>query len=144
MDGNPVTDDQPSITLEEQLDKLCEYYMSIGVPYDVFWYGDYCSFKYFEKVYLQKRKLHNEEMWMMGMYVHHGVQIAIGNAFRGKGQQVQNYLDQPIKFFKPTPEEEKAEAEAIRKRVIENLSALKAAWDKKNVRENSGTGDTDS
>lgn len=111
--------------------------MSIGVPYDVFWYGDYCALKYYEKVYLAQRKLHNEEMWMMGMYAYQGVQIAINNSFRGKGQQAQNYPDKPFKFFKPTPEEEKAEAEETRKRIIENLSAIKADFDKRNVREDS-------
>ena len=54
--------------MEEQLDQLCIYYMSLGVPYDEFWYGDYCALKYYEEAYLKKRKIHNEEFWMQGMY----------------------------------------------------------------------------
>lgn len=118
-------------TLEEQLDKLCIYYMAIGVSYDDFWYGDYCALKYYEDVYLQKRKVHNEEMWMQGAYVHHSLGVSLHNAFRKTGQQPEEYMKKPIEFFPKTKEEEEAEAEAIRQRVIDNLNALKRAWDAK-------------
>ena len=83
-------------TLEEQLDELCLYYMSIGVPYDEFWYGDYCSLKYYEANYLRQRKIHNEEFWMQGMYNYHGVAISLANAFRGKGQKAHEYPKEPF------------------------------------------------
>lgn len=118
-----------STTLEEQLDELCLYYMSIGVPYDEFWYGDYCSLKYYEETYLRQRKIRNEEMWMNGMYSYHGVAISLANAFRGKGQKAEEYMKEPIQFFPKSEKEKKAEEERIRQRVIDNLNALKEAWD---------------
>lgn len=118
----------------EQLDKLCVYYMAIGVPYDVFWYGDYCSLKYYERVYLQKRKVANEEMWMQGMYDFIAHQTTLGNAFRGKGQSAQKYLEKPLEFFGKTEEEQKAEEERLKQRIIDNLNAFKKAWDLKNGR----------
>lgn len=108
---------------------MCLYYMSIGVPYDEFWYGDYCSLKYYEETYLRQRKIRNEEMWMNGMYNYHGVAISLANAFRGKGQKAEEYMKEPIAFFPKSDKEKKLEEEKIRQRVIDNLNALKEAWD---------------
>lgn len=118
----------------EQLDRLCVYYMAIGVPYEEFWYGNYCSLKYYEEVYLQKRKVANEEMWMQGMYFYHAIATALSNAFRGKGQSPQKYVEKPFEFFGKTEDEQKAEEERIRQHVIDNLNAFKKAWDDKNGR----------
>ena len=126
--NEPRSDDPPP-TMEEQLDELCLYYMSMGVPYDEFWYGDYCSLKYYEANYLRQRKIHNEEFWMQGMYNYHGVAISLSNAFRGKGQKAEEYMKEPIPFFPKTDKEKKIEEEKIRQRVIDNLNALKEAWD---------------
>lgn len=132
MERSEVEDapDKP-VTLEEQLDRLCEYYMSIGVPYDVFWHGDYCCLKYYEAVYMKKRKIHNEEMWMMGMYNYVAHATTLSNAFKSKGQNPSEYLKQPMDFFPKTEEEEKEEAERMKQQIISNLNRIKAQWDKK-------------
>lgn len=128
-------------TLEEQLDQLAEYYISLGVPYEVFWYDDYCKLKYYEAAYRNKRKMENENMWLQGMYFYQAIAIALSNAFRGKGKQPQNYPDKPMDIFPKTEAEQKAENERIKQRIINNLNALKRAWDNKNVSRNSETRD---
>lgn len=133
--GASVEDDSSAPTetrtLEEQLDELCFYYMSIGVPYEEFWYGDYCKLKYYEEVYMRQRKIRNEEMWMMGVYNFAAHQTVIGNAFRGKGHKAQEYMTKPISFFPKTEAELKAEAEEQKRKTIEYLNAFAKAFAKK-------------
>lgn len=113
--------------------------MSIGVPYDVFWYGDYCCLKYYEEAYLQKRKIENEKMWMMGAYAYSAHGTVLANAFRSKGRKAEDYLKKPIQFFPKTEEEEKAEAAEMKQHLIDNLNRFKEMWDKENVGKDSGT-----
>lgn len=118
-------------TLEERLDDLCVYYMSIGVPYDEFWYGDPCALKYYEEVYLRKRKIRNEEMWMQGVYNYSAHATSLSNAFRGKGHAPHDYLKEPIAFFPKTEQELQAEERKRRQQAVDYLNAFKKAWDSK-------------
>lgn len=134
MDSEQVTESvDKEISMEDHLDSLCEFYMTMGVPYEVFWHGDYCQLKYYERVYLRKRKIQNENMWMMGMYNYNAHSTTLANAFKDKGKPTSNYLEKPIEFFPKTEEEEKAEAEKIKAKIIANLNALKDEWEKRNV-----------
>ena len=121
-------------SLEEQLDELCIYYMSMGVPYEVFWYGDPCCLKYYEEVYLRKRKIHNEEMWMQGVYNFVAHQTTLGNAFRAKGHSPHEYLKEPIAFFPKTEQELRAEERKKKAQIVQYLNAFKDAWDRKHGR----------
>ena len=132
MECSSVEEDTQYVSFEERLDELALYYMSLGVPYDVFWHGDYCCLKYYEEAYLQRRKIDNEEAWMNGVYTFTAVQTALANAFRGKGQTAHQYLDKPIQFFPPTEQERIAEERKRRQQAIEYLNAFKEAWDRKN------------
>ena len=132
MERSEVEDAPTITTMEERLDDLCIYYMSLGVPYDVFWHGDYCQLKYYEEVYLQKRKILNEEAWMDGVYAYTAVKTALDNVFRGKGHPPRNYIDKPIRFFPPTEAELIAEERQKKQQAIEYLNAFKEAWDRKN------------
>lgn len=126
---------EPS-SLEEQLDELCIYYMSIGVPYDIYWYGNVCALKYYEEVYLRQRKIRNEEMWMMGAYNFASFSTSIGNAFRGRGQQAHDYLKEPIGFFPETEMEKKVREKVERQKLINFLNGLEKSW-RKNVSKDS-------
>lgn len=133
MDGSEEL--EPS-SLEEQLDELCIYYMSIGVPYDTYWYGNVCALKYYEEVYLRQRKIHNEEMWMMGAYNFASFSTSIGNAFRGRGQQAHDYMKEPIQFFPETEMEKKVREKVERQKLINFLNGLEKSF---NVSKNSGS-----
>lgn len=140
VDRSTTDEKEKDYSLEEQLDKLCVYYMSLGVPYDVFWYGDYCQLKYYEETYWQQRKIENERMWMMGAYNYTAHAVVLSNAFRSKGHKAEEYLKKPIDFFPKSEEEEKQEAEKIKQRVIDNLNRFQEMWELEHVNENSGTG----
>ncbi len=132
--GDTGQQDQVDIaSLEEKLDELCVYYMSMGVPYEVFWYGDPSCLKYYEEAYLKQRKIHNEEAWMQGFYNFVGVQTALGNAFRGRGHSPTQYLKEPVAFFPKTEQELVIEDRKRREQAVAYLNAFKEAWDKKNV-----------
>lgn len=131
MDGSELESSTKPKSLEEQLDALCEYYMSIGVPYDEFWYGDYCKLKYYEAQYLAQRKIRNEEMWMQGAYIYNAVSVAVGNAFRSKGVTPAKYLEKPIEFFPKTELEQQSEDERLKKKIIRNLNKIASDWKNK-------------
>lgn len=103
MEDSQVAPSSEQPTLAEWLDAQCEYYMSMGVPYDEFWFGDYCKLKYYEKRYFNRQRQKNYEMWQMGMYVLKAFETVIAGCF-GSNSKVQ-YPSLP--FGEETPEEEK-------------------------------------
>lgn len=111
----------------DMLDKLCAYYMAIGVPCDEFWNGDYTRLKYYEETHRIKTELRNQELWLQGFYFYEAVSIAIGNAFRKKGQPASEYPKEPHRIT-PLSEDEK---EAEKKKIVENFRAQLNAMDKK-------------
>lgn len=131
----PSDTDREVMTLGEWLDKLCVYYMTMGVTYEEFWYGDYTKFKYVARQYDAQRKLQNEDAWLQGAYVYDAVATALSNAFRKKGAKAQNYLERPLQVYPKTEEEERYEAEMERRKIIKRLNAWKAAWDAKERKE---------
>lgn len=143
MEGSEVTEQLPSdsdravLTLGEWLDRLCVYYMTMGVTYEEFWYGDYTKFKYVARQYEAQRKLQNEDAWLQGAYVYDAVATALSNAFRKKGAKAQNYLERPLQVYPKTEEEKQYEAEMERRKIIERLNKWKAAWDAKLAKEKS-------
>ena len=52
----------------EIFERLCPYYMSIGMSYDDFWNGDVSMVKAYRKAYELKEKRRNQELWLQGMY----------------------------------------------------------------------------
>ena len=131
----PSDTDREVMTLGEWLAKLCVYYMTMGVTYEEFWFGDYTKFKYVARQYDAQRKLQNEDAWLQGAYVYDAVATALGNAFRKKGAKAQNYLERPLQVYPKTEEEERYEAEMERRKIIKRLNAWKAAWDAKERKE---------
>ena len=131
----PSDTDREVMTLGEWLDELCVYYMTMGVTYEEFWYGDYTKFKYVARQHEARRKLQNEDAWLQGAYVYDAVATALGNAFRKKGAKAQNYLERPLQVYPKTDEEERYEAEMERRKIIKRLNAWKAAWDAKERKE---------
>ena len=131
----PSEEDRVVMTLGERLDKLCTFYMSIGVPYEEYWYGDYTKLKYYLRLFEMQQKMRNEQAWINGIYMYAAVGTALGNAFRKKGDKAQDYLDKPLPLYPKTEEEKQYEAEMERRKIIERLNKWKAAWDKAHKQE---------
>jgi hypothetical protein len=52
----------------EIFERLCPYYMSIGMSYDDFWNGDVAMVKAYRVAYELQEKRRNQELWLQGMY----------------------------------------------------------------------------
>lgn len=73
--------------------------MAIGIGYEEFWTLNPRKINVILAGYKLKRQVKDEEMWMLGGYVFDAISIALGNAFRKKGQKAQEYfavIDNPI------------------------------------------------
>lgn len=128
-----------ALPFDEQLDEWCAFYMSIGVPYDVFWYGDYCQLKYYVDTYNLKKRMNNEMLWLQGMYNYEGfasVMAQFGAGLSGKRTK-STYTEKPYEIVEKSEREKAIEAEEKRKRVIANLNAVANAWKAKQDAENS-------
>lgn len=87
--------------------------LAMGIGYNEFWTLNPRKLKVYTEGYKLKRKVHDEEQWLLGGYVYGAVSAAIGNVLRKKNQKSQTYFDLIEKpFFKDMasediPEEEK-------------------------------------
>lgn len=80
----------------------------------------------YREAHLLKRKMHNEDMWLQGLYNHHAFGAVIASAF---GKKRQEYVKKPFNVF-PDSEIEKKEKEREKKRKLINfLGAWKRATD---------------
>ena len=141
MEGNEV-DLLPNLPSDEEekpksdtpiadmLDKLCPYYMALGVTYDEFWNGDYTHLKY----YIEKNKLENgkrnHELWLQGLYNYIAFTTALENAFSKKGSAPKRYIEKPLRIT-PLSEEEK------RKEMIDDFRSQLMALDRKFTKKHS-------
>lgn len=55
-----------------------------------------CDLRYYDEAYKIKRKMADELSYFSGLYTYEAVAIAVGNAFRGKGQKAVEYRKKPI------------------------------------------------
>lgn len=66
---------------------------------DQFWYYE----PRLLDVYVKKRELEldniNFEAWLIGLYNHYGVTIALANAFSDKGSKKSTYFEKPLEMF---------------------------------------------
>ena len=122
------TPQQESLTpVGDALDKQCAYWMAIGVPYELFWFGDYTQLKYYKDAHMLKVEQRNQEMWMQGLYFYEAVSVAISNAMKKKGQPPDTYPKEPHRVT-PLTEEEK---EREKQKMVENFRAQLNALDRK-------------
>lgn len=109
-------------------DKVCPYYMHIGMTWDDFWHGepDMCKF------YREKNKLdikqRNSELWLQGFYVY----TAILNSspafnFFGKKRDINPYMEEPLDLFGEKEKEIKKKEEDNQQK-MENGKAFMMAW----------------
>lgn len=116
-DGFPNTSQSSNVvkTYTEIFDEVCPYYMSIGVTYEEFWYGDFAICKYARQAEKLRRKKANQEMWWNAIYMFRTM-LDVAPAFRdfgdGKKTKISFSTEQPFPMDKQESEEiEKAKRE---------------------------------
>ena len=111
-------------------------YMAYGMTYEQFWYGDPWMVRAYSEAYLLKRKIENENMWILGAYVANAVSVAIHNNFDKKKVK---YLEKPLELFPKTEAEKQAEIREEKRKLIEWLNMMKKASDRKRKEQGSDT-----
>lgn len=113
--------------ISDMLDKLCPYYMMLGVSYDEFWNGDGSRLKY----YVEKHKLEiekrNQELWLQGLYNYEALVVALANAFSKKSAPPRQYPEKPFRLFPPSEEEKELE----KKKMVDDFRAQLMMLDRK-------------
>lgn len=121
-------------------EKQCPIYMSYGMSYDEFWYGDAYRTKFYREAYSIKIRQKDEQLWMQGMYVYEALckVSPILHAFSKKGTQPLQYSLKPylsnVENLKTSEdkEQEKKNAELIARVHFENWArSMKKKFEKK-------------
>ncbi len=125
--GFPSTSQSSNVdkTYTEIFDEVCPYYMSIGVTYEEFWYGDFAICKYARQAEKLRRKRTNQEMWWNAIYMFRTM-LDVAPAFRdfgdGKKTKISFSTEQPFPMDKQESEEiEKAKHERQKEEFLSKM-----------------------
>lgn len=97
-------------------------YIVYGMTYEQFWYGDPMMAKAYREAHLLKRKMHNEELWIAGLYTYNAFGAVIATAF---GKHKEEYVKKPFNIFPKSDIEKKEEEREKKRKLIEYLSSWK-------------------
>lgn len=130
MEGEPGRQDLDSpsnvkwLTFAELADELCPAYMSMGVPYNEYWHGDYSQIAYYEKAFEMKRERVNYDAWLQGSYIYDAFCLAspLLHAFAKSGTKPIPYTDKPYEVKK------QADPETAKAEFLARWKADKARW----------------
>ena len=101
------------------------------MTYEQYWYDDPYLARAYAQAFLMKRKIENENMWIQGAYIANAVTISIANSF---GKRHVDYLKQPLELFPKTEAEKKEEVREKRRKIVETLLRVQAAFNKKKAK----------
>ena len=118
------------MTYTEIFTELCPVYIAYGMTYEQYWYGDPWITRAYAQAHLLKRKIQNENMWIMGSYMANAFGVVIANAFSKKRLK---YFDKPMEIFPKTEAEKKAEVREEKRKLITYLNGLSKVFKKKNT-----------
>lgn len=136
--SSPVSNEseQSEVCFADTLDKWCAYYMTLGVPCDEFWNGDYTLLKYYVDAHKYAVDRRNEELWLQGMYFYHAISVALSNAFDKHSKT--RYPDKPYQLTEPSEEQKERENQKKIDDFRASLMALGKRMEAKHKREQGG------
>lgn len=87
-----------STSLTKLFEHECPYYMSYGMSYDEYWYGDAYLVKFYRDSYKLKMRYDDVFMWKQGMYIYEALcdVSPILHAFSKKGTKPLQYRAKPM------------------------------------------------
>lgn len=112
------------------------YYMSMGVPYELFMRMNPKKCEPFVKAYKIKLEQQDGLMYRQGIYIRDALLCTVGNMFSGKNSKRLDYPKKPYGFS--NGELSKKEIENQRRLVMATLQAMKTNHDL--VKKNNGKG----
>ena len=104
MDEDVLDDSSTQKKYSEIFNEVLPYYLSIGMTYEQFWYGEADLVIFYRKAYEIKIDYDNQSMWLQGIYVYEAMGCALANAF---SKEKVSYRDHPIPLTQKNIEEEK-------------------------------------
>jgi hypothetical protein len=133
VEGEPGRQDLDSpsdvkwLTFAELADELCPAYMSMGVPRNEYWHGDYTQLAEYRKSFEIQRERANYDAWLQGAYIYDALCAVspVLNAFAKRGTKPLPYHKAPYGAAqdgdKPTAGAPKTDKE------IQDIQALNAS-----------------
>ena len=87
-----------STPLTKLFEHECPYYMSYGMSYNEFWYGEPYLVKFYREAYKLKMRYDDVFMWKQGMYIYEALcdVSPILHAFSKKGAKPLQYRTRPM------------------------------------------------
>ena len=87
-----------STSLTKIFEHECPYYMSYGMSFDEYWYGDAYLVKFYRDAYKLKIRYDDVFMWKQGMYIYEALcdVSPILHAFSKKGTKPLQYRSKPM------------------------------------------------
>ena len=121
--GSPSADAR-WLTFAELADELCPVYMSMGVPWNEFWHGDYTQLAAYRKAFEISRERVNHDAWLYNAYTYDVLCMVspVLHAFAPKGTK-------PMPYHRlPYGEKEAVDPEVARAEFLTKWKANKARW----------------
>ena len=113
----------------DTFDALCPHYVAMGMPYDLYWDGEYGSKTAYREAYKLKleteQRMADQSNWYMGQYiiaVLHAVPLLVAG-LNTKGSNLPSYPDKPI-LEKQAEEKKTKNAEEERRKQEEDQTKL--------------------
>ena len=104
------------------------YYLSIGMTYEQFWYGEPRMVIFFRRADKMRMERFNSEAWLQGRYNYVAVSMALHNGF---SKSKRDYPKEPFNLFDKEEEEKRLEIKRAREEVHEQLKRMIAEQQRK-------------
>ena len=88
-----------TVKISDALDELCAYYLSIGLSYDEFWYGDFCRLKYYREAFEMQRERDNQRIWLEGLYNYRAFKAVMEMFAYGLAGKIHSSISEPFAIF---------------------------------------------
>ena len=104
-----------SSSLTKIFEHECPYYMSYGMSFDEYWYGDAYLVKFYRDAYKLKIRYDDTCMWKQGMYIYEALcdVSPILHAFSKNGTKPLPYREKPMLEELKTEKTEKEKEQEI-------------------------------
>ena len=96
--------------MTELFERDCPYYLSIGMTYDQYWYGDPLMVRTFYKAHKLKEQLADQQAWLQGQYVMAAIGATLGNMLSDEKSDPIEYPEEPYLL---TEERQRSEVRRI-------------------------------
>ena len=109
MGNSEIEEPSELFSYTKIFEQECPFYMSIGMSYDEFWYGDCWVASYYREAWKLKKQQLNEQFWLQGVYIYEAlVDVApILHAFTKKGTKPLPFPEKPYDLYNDSKQSKK-------------------------------------